>query len=174
MVTLTQKIPRDPNPSDCLALRRDPDPAVPSPAAHGPPVGSEALQYAAPAEIASRDNAARFVRVVLFVTFLVTMACASFIFYRNLHSRFPTSYILLIPTGDQPVEETDVTVGDAQREIAKLKLTAENHEMTPILVEPGIYTVTVNQHGTIRRQQIFVPHRRQVVVAIPMQLPQTR
>src|SRR3954452_4695712 len=76
MVTLTQKIPRDPNPSDCLALRRDPDPAVPSPAAHGPPVGSEALQYAAPAEIASRDNAARFVRVVLFVTFLVTMACA--------------------------------------------------------------------------------------------------
>jgi hypothetical protein len=157
-----------------LALRRDPDPAVPSPAAPGPTAAAEPWPHAAPAETAPRDNAARFVRVVLFVTFLVTMACASFIFYRNLHSRFPTSYILLIPTGDQPVEETDVTVSDGQREIAKLKLTAESHDVAPVLVEPGVYTVTVNQHGTVRRQQIFVPHRRQVVVAIPMQLPQTR
>ena len=100
-----------------MALRRDPDPAVPSPSAPGPTAAAEPWPHAAPAETAPRDNAARFVRVVLFVTFLVTMACASFIFYRNLHSRFPTSYILLIPTGDQPVEETDVTVSDGQREI---------------------------------------------------------
>jgi hypothetical protein len=27
--------------------------------------------------------------------------------------------------------------------------------------------VTMNQHGLVRRQQVFVPHRRQVVVPIP-------
>ena len=72
------------------------------------------------------------------------------------------------------MEETDVTGSDGQRESAKLKLTAENHDAAPVLVEPGIYTVSVNQHGNVRRQQIFVPHRRQVIVAIPMQSPQPR
>lgn len=157
-----------------MALSRDPDPAVPSPAPADHPAGAGPWPRAAPGEISRRDNAARFVRLVLFVTFLVTMACASLIFYRNLHSRFPSSYILLIPTGDQPMEETDVTVSDGQREIAKLKLTAESHDVAPVLVEPGVYTVTVNQHGIIRRQQIFVPHRRQVIVAIPMHSSEPR
>jgi hypothetical protein len=147
---------------------------VPSPAPADPSAGAEPWPRATSAGMGARDNAARFVRVVLFVTFVVTMACASFIFYRNLHSRFPTSYILLIPMGEPPMEETEVTVSDGQREIAKLKLNAESHEAAPVLVEPGVYSVTVNQHGTIHRQQIFVPHRRQVIVPIPMQSPPSR
>jgi hypothetical protein len=104
---------------------------------------------------------------VLFVTFVVTVACASLIFFRNLHSRFPTSYILILPTGDEPMEEADVTISDGQSVIATIKLTPENHPASPVLVEPGLYTVTMSQHGVIRRQQVFVPHRRQVIVPVP-------
>jgi hypothetical protein len=118
-------------------------------------------------DIGGRPNASGFVRLVLIVTFIVTLGCASLIFYHNLHSRFPTSFIVVVPTGDEPMEETEVTIGDGQREIASLKFTAENHTAAPVLVEPGVYTVTMNQHGIVRRQQVFVPHRRQVVVPIP-------
>lgn len=150
-----------------MNLSRDPDPAVPSPTAPAHTAGAEPWPHAPSVDVGTRPNASGFVRLVLIVTFFVTLACASLIFYRNLHSRFPTSYILVFPTGEEPMEETEITINDGQREIATLKFTPESHPPASVLVEPGVYTVTMNQHGTIRRQQIFVPHRRQVVVSIP-------
>ena len=150
-----------------MNLSRDPDPAVPPPAAPSDPAGAEVWPHAPSVDVGGRPNASGFVRLVLVVTFFITLACASLIFYRNLHSRFPTSFILLVPTGEEPMEETEVTISDGQREIATIKLTAANHPAASVLLEPGVYSVTMRQHGTVLRQQVFVPHRRQVVVPIP-------
>jgi hypothetical protein len=110
----------------------------------------------------------RVVRLMIWVTVLLTLAMLAIIYYRWVQVVLPTSWIL--PQGDESVEGAAVVVkDDRDHKIAEVTLKKDENYIAPVFLDAGIYTVITRLNGkVIDQQRVMVPHRRGVPIHISL------
>ncbi len=120
---------------------------------------------------------ATFVRVMIAVTIAIVLAMTSLIFYRSQTVVEPTAAIIV--TGDKYERGSKIVVREFNsltsadgREVANTTLTGENENVSPILVEPGEYHVTVTSPDdqTLADEHLRTYFMRSTPVSLPTSL----
>ena len=116
-----------------------------------------------------------FVRVMICVTIAIVLAMTALIFYRSQTVVEPSAAIIV--NGDKyeagssiVVREHEPAGGADGRDVARTTLTSDNQYVTPILVEPGEYHVTVTApDGQVLADEILgVGNMRVMSVELPV------
>lgn len=84
---------------------------------------------------------------IIAIAGLVTLMAMAFIYYRSATVRAPTSAIIV--EGDESLAGAEIIVTSVDQPAARATLNEENDYATPVLLTPGVYTVTITRNDRV-------------------------